>query len=95
MWILKNARELQTHQRIHQFTHRPVRQRVLHLILNDSDSMRLPKAMRVDPVFVGATELDIDKLLRRVPALNLTLPGKRDAEEMQAVLRGCLETKPL
>ena len=40
----------------------------------------------MDPAFVGATQLDIDKRLRRMPALNLALPGEGDSEEMQAVL---------
>src|SRR5262245_19926438 len=91
--IPKNARELQTHQRIHQFTHRPVRQRVLHLILNDGDALCLPEAVGVDPVFVGAPQLDVDKRFRRVPALNLALPGEGDPEEVQAVLDACSLTK--
>ena len=89
--IPKNAGELQPHKRIRQFTQWPVWQRVLHLIVNDGDAILLPKAMGMDPAFVGAPQLDIDKLLWRVPALNLTLPGEGDAKEMQAVL----DTRPL
>ena len=83
--IPKNACELQTHQGIRQFTHRPVWQRVLHLVLYDGGTRLLAEAMRVDPLLVGAAQLDIDKLLGRVPALNLALPGERDAKEMQPV----------
>ena len=67
--IPKNARELQPHQRIAQLTQWPVRQRILHLIFNNGDAILLPKAMGMDPAFVGATQLDIDKRLRWVPAL--------------------------
>jgi len=45
--------------------------------------------MGMDPAFIGATELDIDKRLWRVPALHLALPGEGNAEEMQAVLDTC------
>src|SRR5262249_28531748 len=83
--ISKNARELQTHQRIHQFPHRPVGQRILHMILDDRGSILLPEAMGMDPAFVGATQLDVDKRLRRVPALNLALPGEWDPEKMETV----------
>jgi hypothetical protein len=84
--IPKNARELQTHQGIDQFTQRPAWQCVLYLILNDRRSMLLSEAMGMHPVLIGAVPLDIDKLLRRVPALNLALPGEGDPEEMETVL---------
>ena len=45
--------------------------------------------MRVDPVLVGAAQLDIDKLFGRMPALNLALPGEGDAEETQPVRDAC------
>jgi len=48
--------------------------------------MLLPEAMGVYPVLVRTPPLDIHKHLRRVPALNFTLPGERDAKEMQPVL---------
>jgi len=84
--IPKNARELQTYGGRDQFTQRPVWQCVVHLIFNDGGSIFLPEAMGVHPVFVGTTPLDIDKRLRRVPALNLTLPGEGDPKRCQSVL---------
>jgi hypothetical protein len=47
--------------------------------------------MSVDPVPIGAPELDIDKRLWRMPALNFTLPGEGNAKEMKAVR----DTRPL
>src|SRR5882724_5242533 len=56
------------------------------MILDDGGSLLLPEAMGVHPALIGATQLDIDKLLRRVPALNLALPGEGDPEEMEPVI---------
>jgi len=59
------------------------------MILDDCCPILLPEAMRVHSALIGATELDIDKLVRRVPALNLALPGEGDPKEMQAVIDAC------
>jgi hypothetical protein len=64
---------------------RPLLQHVLHLIFSDSGSIFLGSDS-VDPALVGAAELDIDKLLRWVPALNLALPGEGNPKQMEAVL---------
>ena len=87
--IPKNSVQLQTDEWIDQFTQRRVWQRVLHLILNGGGAMVLPKTMRMDPVLVWTTPLDIHKHLRRVPALDFALPGEWDPKEMQPVIDTC------
>ena len=88
--IPKDPTQLQTYERIDEFTQRHVRQCVLYLILNERRPILLPEAMGVHPVLVRTTSLDIHKCLRRVSALNFRLPGKRDTKEMQSVLDACL-----
>ena len=87
--IPKYPVQLQTHEGIDEFTQRRIRQRVLYFILNDRHPIILPEAMGVHPVLVRTPPLDIHKHLRKVPALNFTLPGERDAKEMQPVLDVC------
>jgi hypothetical protein len=78
--------QLPMHERIHDLTEWPVREAVLHSILNDGLPRFLTETVGVDPALIGTSELRIHKFAGRFPADNLGLPVQGDPKETQPIV---------
>src|SRR5271165_6407456 len=70
---------------MNQSAQRPERKRIVDDVRNGSSTVGFRESMRVTPEFIWSFGLDVDKFVRRIPALNFREPSEWNAADAQRI----------